>query len=368
MQTKTISIASSLAKETPNPLVSIIIPVYNTPEDLLRRCLDSAAKQTYKNIEVIIVDDGSNQDTIDALNEYVKQDCRFILVQGKHQGVSEARNIGLNNANGDWIAFADSDDELHIAFLNDALAIAQDSQADLICGNLQSVYSDTVIQSYEQAKTLAYQVTESKEEKKILSNQLLIGYRIIGNNFDLGSATGRGSYGKLFKKEIIKEIRFSHEVSIGEDSLFNYFIAKQSKSIAITNRVWYFYFRYSDSASSNHNVEPWINSMSSIVAELKDEDEYVVKGNLLFLIFLYLNNYIRSESYSTRNSNTYEILKFGNDHDIFSQEVYSHFKTRWWTKMFYWLARNAHYQFAYFWWYCIDKVRCVIRREKKIQQ
>lgn len=93
------------------PKISVIIPVYNV-EKYLRDCLDSVVSQTIKDIEIICVNDGSTDGSLDILNEYCSNDDRFVIVNQNNQGLSVARNNGLNSASGDYIAFIDSDDYL----------------------------------------------------------------------------------------------------------------------------------------------------------------------------------------------------------------------------------------------------------------
>ena len=92
-----------------NDKISIIIPIYNT-EKYLERCIDSVIQQTYRNIEVILVNDGSTDKSSRICNEYVHRDRRIILIEQKNQGAAAARNTGLKHATGDYIGWVDSDD------------------------------------------------------------------------------------------------------------------------------------------------------------------------------------------------------------------------------------------------------------------
>ena len=90
-------------------LVSIIIPVYNV-EDYLERCIDSIKRQTHKNIEIIIVDDGSTDRCPQLCDDYARDDSRIIVIHKENQGLGLARNTGIDVARGEWICFVDSDD------------------------------------------------------------------------------------------------------------------------------------------------------------------------------------------------------------------------------------------------------------------
>ena len=100
---------------TKGPKISVIIPVYNT-ESYLSRCLDSVLSNTYENLEVICVNDGSTDNSINILDNYKFSDERVIVINQKNSGVSAARNAGLNVATGEYIAFIDSDDWVHTQY------------------------------------------------------------------------------------------------------------------------------------------------------------------------------------------------------------------------------------------------------------
>ena len=114
-----------------NPLVSVIIPVYNV-EKYLRECLDSVLAQTYKNLEVILVDDGSTDSSTDICREYCEKDKRFKLHQKGNGGASTARNFGLNCAKGEYLYFLDSDDYLQPTALEKMVMCASQNNADLV--------------------------------------------------------------------------------------------------------------------------------------------------------------------------------------------------------------------------------------------
>ena len=113
------------------PLVSIIIPVYNV-EKYLRQCLDSVLAQTYTNLEVILVDDGSTDLSNAICREYCEEDSRFRLYRKENGGASSARNVGLDKSTGEYLYFLDSDDEISRDAIAKMLACACDNQADLV--------------------------------------------------------------------------------------------------------------------------------------------------------------------------------------------------------------------------------------------
>lgn len=114
-----------------NPLVTVIIPVYNV-EEYLRQCLDSVLAQTYKNLEVILVDDGSTDSSIKICQEYCDRDERFKLYKKENGGASSARNLGLEKASGDYLFFLDSDDWIDVDAINKMVHIALHEDVDFV--------------------------------------------------------------------------------------------------------------------------------------------------------------------------------------------------------------------------------------------
>lgn len=132
-----------------NPLVSVIIPVYNV-EKYLEECIDSVINQTYKNIEVILVDDGSTDSSGDICDEYVKKDSRITVIHKENEGTAVARNLGMENASGEWFYFPDSDDYLELNMLSELVCTALKKQADIVFFDARSFTDDgtDVRQSY----------------------------------------------------------------------------------------------------------------------------------------------------------------------------------------------------------------------------
>ena len=114
-----------------NPKISIIVPVYKV-EKYLNRCLDSIVAQTFSDWECILIDDGSPDNSGKICDEYAKKDDRFVVIHQKNSGVSVARNIGLNNACGEWIGFVDSDDWIEKDTYETALKYAREKKADVV--------------------------------------------------------------------------------------------------------------------------------------------------------------------------------------------------------------------------------------------
>ena len=114
----------------PTPLVSIIVPIYKV-ESYLRRCLDSVVSQTYTNLEIILVDDGSPDGCPQICDEYASKDSRIIVIHKENGGLSDARNVGLDICKGEYISFVDSDDWINNHYIEKLLSAAETVKADI---------------------------------------------------------------------------------------------------------------------------------------------------------------------------------------------------------------------------------------------
>ncbi|MDR2044344.1 MAG: glycosyltransferase [Clostridium sp.] len=126
-------------EEKIQPLVSLVIPVYNTENDL-RQCLDSAAVQSHENLEVLLVDDGSADGSAEICADFAGRDPRFRLYRQPHSGVSAARNFGLEQCAGEYVCFMDSDDWIDADFISTLLKTALGHDADAVICRIQDEY------------------------------------------------------------------------------------------------------------------------------------------------------------------------------------------------------------------------------------
>ena len=180
----------------------MIVPVYNK-EKYLRECIDSILKQTYKNIEVIIIDDGSKDASGLICDEYEKRDRRIKVFHRKNCGVSSARNLGIEKSTGSWIAFIDADDWIEKNFIEELINCAKKENSDIcICGyNRVSNNKIEIINKLEQI--------ESYNSYKYLIKTL-------------NPQTGFGfCHMRIIKKDIIGNLHFDEKLPVAEDAIFN---------------------------------------------------------------------------------------------------------------------------------------------------
>ena len=206
--------------------ITVIIPVYNM-EKYIERCLLSVCNNTYKNLQIICINDGSTDGTIDILNRFKQKDDRIYIIDKENGGVSKARNCGLKKAVGDYIAFVDSDDWIHHQYFEKLLNAAKSANVDVI--SCRYIRTDS----------------EKKEEELPESAPKEIDISDIGNMSNIRKYI----WGKLYKKEILSNIFFKENLSFAEDTLFNMNVFLQKKNIRIfeLEQELYYYFNREDS-------------------------------------------------------------------------------------------------------------------------
>lgn len=203
--------------------VSIIIPVYKV-ENYLKGCIESIIMQTYKDLEIILVDDGSPDNSGDICDEFAKRDSRIKVIHKKNGGLSSARNAGMNLATGKYITFCDSDDYLKPQTISRYIELQKKYNSDIVsCESL--LYNNgttTIIENYHKKESITQ----------------MSGYEYISGFFNY--TTDCSVCNKLFKKETIINHRFE-EGKTNEDILFLYEIFRNCKTIVHTNEGLYLY-------------------------------------------------------------------------------------------------------------------------------
>ena len=183
-----------------NPKISVIIPVYNA-ESTLRRCVDSVLAQTFTDFECLLINDGSKDKSGEICDEYAARDSRIRVFHKENGGVSSARNVGLDNATGEWIAFVDSDDWVGEKYLE---SFSEYLDADLIIGGYLRVKNIEIVND-DYWNYLSEGLYYSRE-KLLEGNLFLLVFRV--------------PWAKLFKRSIAENLRFDVKISVGEDSLY----------------------------------------------------------------------------------------------------------------------------------------------------
>ena len=262
-----------------NKKISVIIPIYNSSQTL-ERTINSVITQTYKNLEIILVNDGSTDDSIEICKKYAEKDNRIIIVNQENKGVGEARNHGIDISTGDFISFVDSDDTMDENFYKELIATQIVTNADIVESGAKVVLGkDNEIFPYEKKdKIIIY------ENHDYMKNYL---------NFSLNVSV----WGKIYKRELIGDIRFP-DLNINEDFVFLWEIVKRTNLFCENLNVNYHYYLDKEVSlskapfSSNNmtmisHIEDVINDVKNIYPDLNKTAKNHYNACLLHTMILY---------------------------------------------------------------------------------
>jgi glycosyltransferase involved in cell wall biosynthesis len=214
--------------------VSIIVPVYSV-EKYLAKCLDSLIDQTYQNIEILVVNDGSKDNSGQIIQDYAQKYPEKIKSFNKENGgLSDARNVGLDHATGDYIGFVDSDDYVSETMFEEMLCLAEKNEAEMVICNIQKVDEDgSVIQKLTQIPNMPEKID-------------------LETHFSVFSDISYFACNKLFKKELFATKRFKKGIAFEDIQLIPQLLLR-CKTIAQTQKFHYQYLERKDSISKTHN-------------------------------------------------------------------------------------------------------------------
>ena len=240
-----------------NNLISIIIPVYNSAQ-YLERCLESVLNQTHRNLEIIIVNDGSQDCSREIIECFSSQDQRIVALHQKNQGVSAARNAGLAIAKGDFIGFVDADDEVHYDMYEFLHHNLETYEVDISHCGFELVKPDSIIKFHDTGNILLQNKIEALKE-------LLLGKRVEPSTCN-----------KLFKRNVLERVRFATHLKINEDLLFNIEAFNNAQRSIFEDIVKYRY--HYNSISVSHSSQPLfiaeeVYKAANRIKELLHEDD-----------------------------------------------------------------------------------------------
>ncbi len=212
------------------PLISVIVPVYNA-EIYLNACINSILAQTYENLEIILVDDGSPDSSGNICDTYAEKDSRIKVIHKENGGVSSARNTGLDSATGEFISFIDSDDTVHPKMFEELYKKLSETDADISSASYVRCYSpsDKVPDEFENEKIYEF---SCEEAICALTLRKKFGVQI---------------WAKLYRAEILEAVRFDSSISVAEDMLFLTEAILNSKKLVFFTRPLYNYVQRSES-------------------------------------------------------------------------------------------------------------------------
>lgn len=236
-------------------MISVIIPAYNV-EEYVGECLESIINQSYKNIEVLVVNDGSKDNTLDVINLVAAKDNRIKAINQENQGVSAARNNAIDLAQGEYLAFFDADDWLPERALEILINECEETGAQIAVSNMKKIKNGKNIGKLKEIKKV-YTKVDALEE---LFKEEYLNCSV---------------WNKLYSRKVIANEKFDIELKVAEDFDFLYRVLKNADKIAVnTNEVVYHYFVRESSAMQggfNSKFEKEIPLCEKIIEEVKNE-------------------------------------------------------------------------------------------------
>lgn len=222
--------------ESKNEKISVIIPIYNV-EPFLRQCLDSVVNQTYRNLEIILIDDGSPDNCGAICDEYAQKDDRIIVIHKENGGLSAARNDALKLVTGKWISFVDSDDWCELDLYEKAIAHAEASNSDIVIYSIYKGFSNET-----ESQVHPFDRDFETEDKEIIFQLQL---SIFSRKYIPYSKTQPWSMGlpwdKLYKASFVLNcgLTFPENVKAHEDTIFNLHAFKHAKKVSFFDSPLY---------------------------------------------------------------------------------------------------------------------------------
>lgn len=252
--------------------ITIIIPVYKVKEADFRTCIESIRDQTLHDIEIILVNDGSPDECPHICDDYAKKDKRIQVIHQKNQGVSVARNVGIQVASGEYITFVDADDWCEPQMCEEIFAYATENNSDIL-----------IFSAIQEARWTKYYhiwpsniplFTEAQKER-------LIEICILPRNFNDGIIIS--TWSKVYKREFLLQnsILYNPQIILGEDNLFNLECLLRATHISYLNKCFYHYRQQNENQTTtryhpnfHQNTDLLINHLSQTLNKNKTREKY----------------------------------------------------------------------------------------------
>lgn len=266
--------------------ISVVVPIYNV-ELFLERCLDSLIRQSYRNLELILINDGSTDKSGEICEIYKKRDNRIKVVHKNNGGLSEARNVGIDHATGDYIAFIDSDDWIHEEYFSILYNILQKTRSNIAVCDFLKVYESNNLDYEIKDLDCSVQIFSRNEALNALAGDLYVQMVI--------------ACGKLYERSLFEEIRFPLG-KLHEDEFVTYKLFANSEKIVYTSLKIYYYWQRSDSImGQKFTLKSRTDAFDAFYEKIvfyNDEGLEDAKNKLLkslLSIYIYMDNAFKGE-------------------------------------------------------------------------
>lgn len=319
---------------------SIIIPVYNTPVNLLRRCIESIYRQKYPAYEVILIDDGSEKECSQTMDEISSEHENTIVYHIANGGVSNARNLGVEKAQGNWIFFVDADDVTADCMLSDAKeAILQYPDVEIVYGytRYEKIFSNRQIEV--KAASKFYKLSQS-ELKKLLRHMIALEDP---NYMKKEYYVGRGPCARAIKTALAHQFGFSLGVELGEDEIWNIEILKTNPQAVVVNSIWYYYVLNSESASKRFRTDLLLmecrrlHKLDTLLGECQELRSSILAKTLEAIMEMMKGYYIHPKYKASLSQANEEFKQIRNDEIFAKYSKWKYFARLSWKRKIKWL-------------------------------
>jgi len=260
------------------PKVSVVVPVYNSAE-FLPQCLDSIVNQTYRKLEIICVNDGSKDNSLDILRKYKNKDPRFIIIDKPNGGVSSARNAGLKAATGKYVQFIDSDDLINAEAFKNLVEEAETFNADIV------TFKKTWFNKNEEPNI--------KQKPEYNTKDIEYYFHKETENPFLRNLDCNVIHNKFYKRDFLinNNLYFNEKVSLGEDGLFCWMSFIKTNTVAVDKNIYYYHrVDIETSLMGSSSQQRWFDNHMRIIDYLiKHQDEFKFEGHKEWILNLAIN-------------------------------------------------------------------------------
>ena len=230
-------------------LVSVIIPVFNV-DGYLNSCLDSVINQSYQNLEIVLVDDGSIDNSGTICDEYAQKDKRIIVIHKKNEGVAQARIDGFNRSSGELVTFIDSDDYVDLNYIEKLVSPFEQNEIDLSICNYSNVTNGIISHVDRPVKGLLV----GEQIKKMISSRYLFDTRLGMAGIPLFLVT------KMIKREFVLDaLLYARGLWMCEDQVASFHIVTHIKAMFVLSDPIYYYVKHEGQATRIYNSSLWTN-------------------------------------------------------------------------------------------------------------
>ena len=284
------------------PKISIIVPVYNV-EQYIERCVESLINQTHKNVEIILVDDGSKDNSGKLCDELAQRDSRIVVYHKENGGLSDARNYGIDKSTSDYVGFVDSDDFVDEDMYEILLSNLLKYDSEISFCRLNDVYNDEITKDNTENKP--YLMTSEQAIKMVLEAKVF-------------SVT---AVNKLYKKSLFAQIRFD-KGKIAEDAFIMVDLLSRCEKIAATEAKKYYYMHRENSITTQKFTPKFLNVIEAyeknakIVSDKYPNLKYQADTRICWAYFYVLDRLLKDEEYKDEKLET-ELIQYLKKHKKF---------------------------------------------------